>query len=220
VLAVVPAHNETSSIAAVVAGTKVHLPVLVVDDGSSDDTAARAAAAGADVLRRKVNEGKGVALRAGFREALARGCEAVVTLDADGQHAPDDIPALLDAYTRSAADLVIGYRDFREMPPVRRAANVVGGWALGWAVGRKVRDNQSGYRLVGRRLMEAMLPSQESGFAFEVEMVAVCVARGWPLEWVPIQTIYAGERSHIDPLPHAMQFLRTAWRIRRSFMRS
>lgn len=136
-----------------------------------------------------------------------------------GRTGPAEIPAMLDAYTRSMADLVIGYRDFRAMPPARRAANVLGGWALGWALGRKVRDNQSGYRLVSRRLMEAMLSSRESGFEFEVEMVAICAARDWPLEWVPVRTIYAGERSHINPLLHAMRFLRTAWRIRRNTMR-
>ena len=192
IVALIPAYREAPRVAAVVTGALVHLPVVVVDDGSDDGTADVAEAAGATVIRQVPNQGKGAALRAGFRHVLALGCEAVVTLDADGQHDPAEIPAFLAAWTARHAPLVIGRRTFAEMPIVRRVANELGTATFSWAVGRHIPDNQSGYRLLGRRLMEATLGSQERGFEFEVEMIAVCLRRGWPLAWVPISTIYAG----------------------------
>ena len=215
VVAVIPAYEEGPRIQAVVEATRAHLPVVVVDDGSSDDTAVRAEAAGATVIRQVPNAGKGAALRAGFRYALDRGYAAVVTLDADGQHDPDEIPAFLDAFRERRPELVIGKRAFDEMPAIRRLSNTLGGLTLSAALGRNVPDNQSGYRLIGRVLMRAMLESDESGFEFEVEMIARAIALGLPIEWVPIRTIYAGEPSHIEPWRHFREFLRVAAKARR-----
>jgi glycosyltransferase involved in cell wall biosynthesis len=208
IVALIPAYEEGPRIGAVVSGARRHLPVVVVDDGSSDDTAERAGAAGATVLRQAPNAGKGAALRMGFQHALDTGREGVVTLDADGQHDPDEIPRFLAAFAASRPELIIGRRDFAAMPPVRRLSNTLGGWALSVAVGRAIPDNQSGYRLIGRTLMRALLSSDESGFEFEVEMIARCIALGLPIEWVPISTIYAGEPSHIEPWRHFTEFLR------------
>lgn len=214
--ALIPAHDEAPRIGPVIEGARRHLPVIVVDDGSADDTAAVAEAAGAEVLRQPGNRGKGEALKAGFRRALAADAEAVVTLDADGQHDPAEIPAFLAAHERSGAELVIGVREFRDMPPARRLANLLGKQVLHWATGQEIPDNQSGYRLVGRRLMAAALASEEPGFGFEVEMIVECARRGWDITWVPIRTIYGAEKSHINPLTHLGRFLRLAWRIRRA----
>ena len=234
VLALIPAYEEGPRVGAVVAAARRYLPVLVVDDGSTDDTAARAEAAGAVVLPQRPNQGKGAALRTGFARALAEGYDAVVTLDADGQHDADEIPRFLAAFAGTAAagegspgdrgavaatgprpELVIGRRDFTRMPPVRRLSNTVGGAAFSWAVGRTIHDNQSGYRLLGRRLMAAMIASHESGFEFEVEMIAVCIRRGWTLAWAPISTIYAGEPSHVRPVHHLRHFVRATRAARR-----
>ncbi len=218
VLAVIPAYNEAAAIAPVVNAARQHLPVLVVDDGSRDETAAVAAAAGATVLQQKPNQGKGAALRAGFRWAMAQGHEAVLTLDADGQHDPAEIPAFLAAWQGAAGnepDLIIGARDFGKIPFVRRLANTLGRWSFSWAVGQPIADNQSGYRLLSSRMMEATLSSREQGFEFEVEMIVVCIEKGYELAWVPIRTIYADEVSHISPLHHARQFGRVVWQTRR-----
>lgn len=239
VLALIPGYNEGPRIGAVVAQARRHLPVLVVDDGSADDTASAAEAAGALVLPQRPNQGKGAALRMGFRRALSEGYDAVVTLDADGQHNPDEIPRFLAAFAGGAdggldgtlalgageagavaatgprPELVIGQRDFGRMPPVRRLSNTVGGAAFSWAVGQPIADNQSGYRLLGRRLMTAMVDSREKGFEFEVEMIAVCIRRGWTLGWVPISTIYAGEPSHVKPIHHLRHFVRATRAARR-----
>lgn len=220
ILALIPGYQEGPRIGPVVEAARRHLPVLVVDDGSSDDTAANAAAAGAEVIRQRPNQGKGAALRAGFRQALDEGWDAVVTLDADGQHDPAEIPRFVAAFDAPGShgprpELVVGRRDFRRMPPVRRLSNTLGTALFSWAVGRHVPDNQSGYRLLGRRLMTAMLDSREDGFELEVEMIAVCLRHGWSLEWVPISTIYAGEPSHVRPLTHLRHFVRATRAARR-----
>jgi glycosyltransferase involved in cell wall biosynthesis len=215
ILALIPAYEEGPRIGAVVEGARRHLPVVVVDDGSTDDTPDQAKAAGAMVLRQEPNAGKGAALRAGFRHALDAGAPAVVTLDADGQHDPAEIPAFLDRFRERRAELIIGQRDLRSMPPVRRLSNTVGGLALAVALGRSVPDNQSGYRLIGRTLMRALLDSDELGFEFEVEMIARCLALGLPLDSVPIRTIYAGEPSHIRPWRHFREFVRVTRKARR-----
>ncbi|MEO8571888.1 MAG: glycosyltransferase family 2 protein [Chloroflexota bacterium] len=215
ILALIPGFQEGPRIAAVVEGARAHLPVVVVDDGSTDDTSARAEAAGATVLRQVDNAGKGAALRVGFRHALVEGVEAVVTLDADGQHDPAEIPRFLEAFASGRPELIVGRRDFGSMPPVRRLSNTLGGWLFSIAVGRRVADNQSGYRLVGRRLMTGLLASDEDGFGFEVEMIARCIALGLPMAEVPIKTIYAGEPSHVQPLAHFTSFLRVSLVARR-----
>jgi glycosyltransferase involved in cell wall biosynthesis len=193
-----------------------HLPVIVVDDGSTDQTSRVAADAGAEVLRQLPNQGKGAALRAGFRRALDEGVQAVVTLDADGQHAPASIPGFLAAWRDHAAPLVIGQRDFRRMPLSRRVANVLGTWVFSWAVGRHIPDNQSGYRLIARPLLPALLDSTERGFEFEVEMITLAIRAGLAIDWVPIATIYDEQGSHIRPGAHVANFLRVAWAAHRS----
>ena len=216
VLALIPGYQEAPRIGAVVEAARRHLPVLVVDDGSSDATADVAEAAGAEVIRQRPNQGKGAALRVGFRHALDADAAAVVTLDADGQHDPDEIPAFLAAWGARRAPLVIGRRAFWEMPPARRLANELGTRTFSWAVGRHIPDNQSGYRLVGSPLMRLLLDSAERGFEFEVEMITLAIRAGMVIDWVPIRTIYAGEPSHIRPIHHVVGFLRVARSARRT----
>ncbi|HEX6259629.1 MAG TPA: glycosyltransferase family 2 protein [Woeseiaceae bacterium] len=214
-IALIPGYNEAERIAAVIEQARSFLPVLVVDDGSKDDTAAVAEAAGATVLRQVPNQGKGAALKRGFRWAIDNGVDNVLMLDADGQHDPAEIPIFLQAQTAYSSDLIIGYRNFKEMPFKRRVANTVGRASLSWAMGQQILDNQSGYRMVSRRLMQATLESAEAGFEFEVDMVVLCIRRGMRLDWVPIRTIYAGEESHIKPWHHIKNFFRVVRKTRR-----
>jgi glycosyltransferase involved in cell wall biosynthesis len=168
------------------------------------------------VLRQIPNQGKGAALRAGFRWALGQGYDAVLTLDADGQHDPAELPAFLARRAASWPDLLIGSRDFGQMPLSRRVANTLGRWSFSWALGQRVEDNQSGYRLLSRRMAEAVLDSQEQGFEFEVEMIVTCVQRGYVLDWVPIRTIYGDQGSHIDPWTHMRNWVRIVRQTRRT----
>lgn len=220
ILALIPAHNEGPRIEPVVRALVAQgLLVLVVDDGSSDDTAERAREAGARVVSLSPNRGKGAALKAGFAEALSPTtvprCEAILTLDADGQHDPSEVPSLLKAWRDEGADLVVGARDYLQMPPVRWFTNTLSKLLFTWAVGEKIPDNQSGYRLRTRRVAEADLASSEQGFAFEVEEIAICVGRGYKLAWVPIKTIYGTEISDIKAWSHFVSFMRVTRRARR-----
>jgi glycosyltransferase involved in cell wall biosynthesis len=217
IVVVIPVHNESGRIERVVEQAVAQLPVIVVDDGSSDNTAAQARAAGAEVVEQRPNQGKGAALRTGFRRALEEGADGILTLDGDGQHDPTEIPRFVTAYAGiPPPDLTIGRRDFREMPPVRRLANELGRRAFSWAVGRDIPDNQSGFRLISRDLAKATLDSDEAGFEFEVEVITTCIRRGGRIAWVPIRTIYAGETSHIRPIHHLVHFLRIVRQARRA----
>lgn len=219
VIALIPAFNESKHIEKVVQQASHFLPVLVVDDGSKDNTAQLAENAGATVLRQTPNKGKGAALINGFRYVISQGCEAVVMLDGDGQHDPNEIPKFIASWQSAQGDLIIGRRDFKYMPRLRRTTNTAGTWMFSWAIGQPIPDNQSGYRLLTRRMMEATLESTETNFEFEVEMIVVCVRNQFRLDWVPISTIYGDQTSHIRPLRHAYHFIRMVLQTRSAVRR-
>ncbi len=215
ILALIPAYNEERFVAAVVKEASTYLPVLVVDDGSKDDTAFQAGEAGAEVLLQIPNRGKGAALREGFRLALAQGYDAVITLDADGQHDPKEIPTFIQEYISRQPDLIIGQRDFSIMPIVRKMSNTIGTHLFSWAVKQAIPDNQCGYRLVNRRLMLELLEPTEQGYEFEVEMIVKCIQFHFTLDWVHVRTIYGDEISHINPLKHGVKFIQMSLRARK-----
>lgn len=214
----IPAWNEADRIGPVVRAARRYLPVLVVDDGSTDGTVQAAEAGGALVLRHDYNQGKGGALRSGFAWVLEREYGAALTLDADGQHDPEEIPFFLDAWSRDSGDLWIGRRDFSRMPFPRGWINPIGSWMLSLALRHPIPDNQSGYRLYTRRLLEGLdLVSQ--GFEFEVEVITQALCRGYRVRWINIRTIYGtGKVSYFDPVSDTLRFLRMvikAYRARR-----
>lgn len=215
ILALIPAFNESKRIAGVITRVQQFLPVLVVDDGSTDATAETASGSGAEVITQHPNRGKGAALLEGFRYAYEKGYGAVLTLDADGQHDPGEIPLFLQEL-KNGGDLVIGKRDFKKMPFPRNISNAIGTWFFSRALGEYCPDNQSGYRLHSRRMIEAALQSTELNFEFEVEIIVRCIALGYKLSWVPISTIYAGETSHIKPLRHIRHFFRLVRKTRQT----
>ena len=211
ILALVPAWNEARRIGPVLEQVRAHLPVLVVDDGSTDDTAAAAEQAGATVVRHEYNQGKGVALVTGFDWAWEHGHEAVLTLDADGQHDPADIPAFLEAYATGDWDIVIGKRDFSQMPFPRVVTNPFGSWLLSKAIDAPILDNQSGYRLYTRRALEA-IELASSGFEMEVEVIVRALNAGMHIGWVDIRTIYGIDKvSYFHPIRDSARFLSTVW---------
>jgi glycosyltransferase involved in cell wall biosynthesis len=211
ILALIPAWNEEAFIGPVIEAARAQLPVLVVDDGSQDSTPDLAASAGAEVVRHEENRGKGQALITGFAWALAQGFDAVVTLDADGQHDPTEIPLFLSAYKKNAFELIIGRRNFRQMPFPNRFANPIGSFLLTLALKERIYDNQSGYRLHTRKLLES-LDLKMTGFELEVEVVMQTVCLGMTIGWVPIRTIYGtGKVSYFHPLRDTFRFLKMVW---------
>jgi glycosyltransferase involved in cell wall biosynthesis len=222
-LAVVPAYNEAATIGPVIDSLRAHAPgfdVVVIDDGSTDATCREAVARGVRVLRHPFNLGIGGAVQSGFKFALESGYDYMVQVDADGQHDPAEIPLFVEKFRATGADLIIGERDYSQMPLVRRVSNTIGRLAFSWAMGRRIRDNQSGYRLLSRRLMEAVLGSAERGYEFEMDMIVIAVKRGWRIEGVPIRTIYGEEKSHIKPMQHVVHFFRMVRAARKAMRRA
>jgi glycosyltransferase involved in cell wall biosynthesis len=214
--AAIPAYQAAPSIGAVVRGTLRTLPeVLVVDDGSTDATAAEARRAGARVLSFPANRGKGAALAAAFRDLFGRGCEGVITLDADGQHLPEEIPKLLAA--AAEADLVLGIRDhlFCDMSPLRRASNRLSSQAISFAAGQCFTDIQTGFRFYSRRLVEAV-GFPEARFEAESAVVVRAARRGFRVVTVPVRLGFADGRttSHYRPLLDSLRIAGAVTRAR------
>ncbi len=212
----IPAYQAAPTIGEVVTRSLAVLPdVLVIDDGSTDGTGDAAAEAGSRVLTHPVNLGKGRALDTAFRHLFGAGFDAVVTLDADGQHLPEEVAALLAEWRPGdpvrRADLVIGGRDreFAEMSAVRRASNRCSSLLISALAGQRITDVQSGFRLYDRRLVRALgFP----GARFEAESsVVVSAARGgFRVVQVPVRLGFADGRctSHYRPLVDSLRIAR------------
>lgn len=216
VVALIPAYNADPFVGDVIREAAKHVPVIAVNDGSTDKTLDEIRKTSARVIDQQPNQGKGAALKRGFKEALALGVSAVIQLDADGQHDPSEIPLFLEKFKSGRADLIIGERDFSQMPFVRRMSNTIGRASFSWAMRRRIKDNQSGYRLLSRRLLEEVLKSSERGYEFEMDMIVICVKRGWPIDGVPIATIYGEEKSNIKPIEHVVHFFRMVRQARQA----
>jgi glycosyltransferase involved in cell wall biosynthesis len=210
-LVVIPAYNAEKSIADVVKKVReasCHLTALVVDDGSADRTALEAEKAGATVVKHGRNLGKGAALRTGFREFLGKDFKAVITLDADGQHSPLEIPKLVEAWLSKRADIVIGTRakEAGNMPALRIFTNTVSSWLVSLSAGQYIPDSQSGYRLLSRSVVENV-ETTSKGYGAESEILIKASAAGYKIESAPISTIYEDETSYINPLKQPLLFL-------------
>lgn len=216
--AVVPAYQEAARIEAVIRGVLAQgVRVVVVDDGSTDETARVAAEAGASVIRHAVNRGKGAALQSGMCRALESGARWVITLDADGQHDPSDLIAFLREAKRGECPILVGNRmhDTRTMPWVRRLTNrVMSAW-LSRMIGQRVPDTQCGFRAYRADVLQHAR-CEGSHFDAESELLVRLARRGYRIGSVPIRTIYRGERSKINPLTDTIRFMALLIRLRRS----
>lgn len=206
---VIPAYGEAGRIGAVVRGVRaLGLDVVVVDDGSTDGTAAEAEAAGATVLQHGGNRGKGAALQTAFQFIRTRGYAAVITMDGDGQHDPADVPVLLRVAQATGVPVVCGNRlaDTATMPPVRRWTNHLMSWLLGRLLRQQVPDTQCGFRYYRLDVLPARPPASQR-FAAESELLLDLATRGVPIVSAPVRTIYRDERSKIKPVVDTLRFL-------------
>lgn len=191
--AVIPAYNEATRIEAVIHGTKHFTSdIIVVSDGSTDDTADRARQAGARVIEHAENCGAGAATMTGIEAARRLGFDTVVTLDADGQHATGDIPRLLEALTQQQADLVIGNRFGRKnnIPLVRRIANSIGNFITFAVTGVALSDTQCGFKVFGPRALRE-IDLRMSGFEFCTEIIGEAARHHWKIVSVPSKVVYS-----------------------------
>lgn len=219
-LVCIPALNASTTIGGLVERSRGEgLDVLVVDDGSDDATATNAERAGARVLRHPRNLGKGAALRSAFAFALEHSYPAVITLDADGQHVPSDIPKFLRTWRESSADLIIGSRRhlFGGMVRRRRLANLFSARTISFAAGVPVGDPQSGFRLYGGRVLREV-KFQGNRFDAESEIIVLAGRLGLTLLEIPIELGFVDglSTSHYRPL---MDTLRIAARVVRTRFR-
>lgn len=213
----IPAYQAAPSVGGVVRGCLALVPaVLVIDDGSDDATADEARRAGAEVISLPANRGKGHALDLAFRELFGRGFSAVVTVDADGQHLPEEIPVLLEA-ARGGADLVMGTRDhlFAEMSRLRQFSNRLSSRAISFAAGRRLGDVQTGFRLYSKRLIDTV-GFPEARFEAESAVVVRAARHGFHIASVPVELGFADGRttSHYRPVVDSVRIAGAVLRAR------
>lgn len=193
VVAVIPAYNEAKRIAAVVGRTmKLVDHVVVANDGSTDETALAALHAGATVVSHALNCGAGAATMTGIDAARALGADVIVTLDADEQHDPQDIPSLLQPIVADCADIVFANRfgQKNRIPLIRRFFNAVGNLVTFATTGRWVNDSQCGFKVFGP-LAVRQVAIRMSGYEFCSEIVREAVQRKWRIAEVPIKVLYS-----------------------------
>jgi glycosyltransferase involved in cell wall biosynthesis len=202
ICALIAAYNEERHVAEVVRGTARHVAhVFVVDDGSTDATAAIARRTGATVITHTRNLGKGRALRTGLSCVLTEPFSHVLFLDADLQHDPEEIPKLVERAERGIGDFVLAERDFSKgtMPAPRFYSNVIGSHILSRFIGTEITDSQSGFRLIRADLLRRV-PLTGTGFEIETEMLIKLVRAGARIERVNVRRLnYDGVRSHMRP---------------------
>ncbi len=224
VIAVIPAYNESATIVEVVDRTLEQLKqVIVIDDASTDGTSDQLQNKAIHLVQNVENLGKGGSLWRGIQIALDRGADAIITLDADGQHRPEDIPLLLKSAQKTPGKIIIGSRDMKagRVPRERLLANRIANFWISWAAGYPITDSQSGFRLYPAELFKKIKieTSRQKSFVFESEILIEAAYHGVGSRSVSIPAIYAPDRrpSHFHPIRDIVSITRmVAWRLLRS----
>ena len=221
--AIIPAYQDEKHIGDIVRRTRERLDqVLVVDDGSSDQTAQRAREAGAYVIVHDQNRGKGEAIKTGLAHwRAADGPDRQVTwvslLDSDGQHLPEEIDRFLTAAASSTQPtFLIGNRmnNLAGMPFIRRVVNRYMSGQISRACKQEIPDTQCGFRMLDHQLVPQLLGGGNR-FDYDTEVLIIASRKGYRIESVPITTVYTDQVSKIRPLRDAIRFLKLMWRYRK-----
>ena len=207
---IIPTYNETRAIAGLIQQiTKLGLEVIIIDDGSTDDTVKIATACGAKVLVNLRNMGKGAALIKGYKFALKCGFDEVISMDGDGQHSCDDLLAFIRKAQTSQSALIVGNRMgmTKGMPFLRLTTNFLMSKFISLIVKQRIPDTQCGFRLIKKELLEK-IDLSTSKYETESEVLIKAAHLGFKIESIPVKTIYSGGKSQINPLVDGLRFLR------------
>jgi glycosyltransferase involved in cell wall biosynthesis len=187
-IAIIPAFNEESTIGDVIKATSRFVDeILVISDGSTDRTVDIAKSAGATVIDNIVNRGLGKTIKRGYTEAIKRGADIVVQIDADGQYDPQEIPKLIQPILDNKADLVLGTRLENlkyEMPWLKKQGNKAFTWLLRRLTGADIKDGQTGFRATRKEVFETI--EIEGDFTYTQEMIVKTAKEGWRIANVPV----------------------------------
>ncbi|MBI4531178.1 MAG: glycosyltransferase family 2 protein [Candidatus Latescibacteria bacterium] len=211
ILVIIPAYNAAPTLLTFLPDLLQYWPqqqILLINDGSTDTTSEVASSFGITSISHPKNHGKGEALKTGFRYAIHNGYDAVLTLDADGQHDPSLIASFLSARRPAQADVVIGSRmtNPHSMPFLRWCSNTITSKIVSWRAGCRIPDSQSGYRLIGRDVLTS-LPLTTSHYQTESEILIRAGRAGFRIVDTPIPVRYAGEPSFIRPFRDIGNFI-------------
>ncbi len=212
---VIPAYNAQNTLPAIIEAIHHlnHRPntIIVVDDGSTDQTTQLVSEfGGVQTIRLKSNMGKGRALRSGIEHFLQAGqSDYLLMMDSDGQHPVKSIPEFLNLAQRVNADIIIGHRTQKigKMPAARIFSNTISSLITSWVIGQKIPDSQCGFRLLKRSVLKT-LRLTEDGFQIETELIVKASKQGFTFDFVPIPTIYDGQKSYIKHVNDTIRFLK------------
>jgi len=213
----IPAYNAQETLGSVLRKVEpLKIDIIAVDDGSSDETKRISSEMGVHLLSHPVNLGKGAALRTGFQYILQKDYEVVITLDADGQHNPSEIPFLLRIFQNVKPDILIASRaaEFGKMTFLRRFWNRLGVKAVARLCHSDITDSQSGFRLIRTNLLKELNLST-SRFETELELLVKACKKGFSVLSIPINTqkVDGTSSTHFRPVADT-------WRVCKLFLRS
>ncbi len=218
----IPAYNASSTIGSVITGALKHVhEVFVVDDGSSDSTATIASEAGAEVIVINRNRGKGNALKVLFQKAMEAGYDAVVSMDADGQHDPEEISLFISAHALYPDDIIVGSRmhEKEKIPRARYNSMHVARFYISLAANQFIEDTQCGFRLYPLSLFKKISLTTER-YVTETEILIKTGDSGSSIRFVPVKAIYADNKSHFRPImdvaaitAYVISYLQIKWFI-------
>ncbi len=204
-----PAFNEGLNIGRLIEEIMRFVPdVIVVDDGSNDSTSQCALGKGAHVIRHSRRLGKGAALRSGFEYILKKGYDAVVTMDSDNQHDPQEIPKFITSAKNSSSGIIVGNRMLEKtnMPLIRKLTNMTMSFILSLLMKQPLPDTQCGFRLIKKEVL-SKITLTSSNFEIESEILLRARQKNFEIESIPIKTIYLNKKSHINPLLDTLRFI-------------
>lgn len=209
ILTIIPCYNADRHISHVINNLKKYVSdILVIDDGSTDNSLSEMKKVkGVKIISHKKNMGKGAALKTGFVYALKKNYDAVITIDADDQHKPYDIPNFLKNYNK--ADIIVGSRlwNARNMPLRRLLGNSISSFMVSLMCKQKVSDSQSGYRLIKASVLRNINLSYND-YLLETEIFVKAARKNYKIKSIPIETIYGEEVSHINPFKLTYKFIK------------